>query len=111
LPTARGETLVVGFLFDLGGETGKVAAVEHGAGQRLVGKLRLLDQIAAAQFERIDAQLDGGLVDQTLDDEIGFRPSGAAIGIGRRGIGHHLLMPAIHGLDVIDAGADGHAVA
>ena len=44
-----------------------------------------------------------GLIDQPLDDRVRFRPAGAAIGIGRRSVGHHLIMPAIHGLDLDDS--------
>ena len=78
------EAVPVRRFLGLGEQAGKIAAVESGAGRRAIGHLRLLDQIAAAQLERIDLELGGRLVDQPLDDVIRFRPAGAAIGIGRR---------------------------
>ena len=88
----------------------EVAAVQHRTGPRRVRDLLRCDRVAQPQRQRIAAEACGGFVHQPLDDINGFRPAGAAIGIGRRGVGHHLAVAAIDGVDVIDAGADGLAV-
>jgi hypothetical protein len=58
---------------------------------RQIGKLIGLHQVAAPQLDRIHVQLPRYSVHQPLDDVCGFWPSGAAIGIDRRGIGCHQI--------------------
>ena len=82
---ASGEAGVIGGgedVVDVGGET---AAIDRRAQCLGVGELR--DQVAAAQFDRIEAALAGGVVDQALDQIVRFRLAGAAIGIDRHGVG------------------------
>jgi hypothetical protein len=56
---------------------------------RRIGVWHLLrpDKVAALEIDRIEAQLERGLVHQTLDQEAHFRAACAAVGIDRRGIG------------------------
>ena len=45
------------------------------------------DQVLAPQLDAVDAEPRGGGVDQPLDREGDLRPAGAAIGLGRHGVG------------------------
>ncbi len=107
---ARRKARPISLRLGRGQQARKIRAVEARAGRRAVRHLRLADDVAAAQFQRIDLQLGRDFVDQALDDVVGFRPARAAIGIGRRGVGDDLPVTAIHRLDGIGAGADELAV-
>ena len=45
------------------------------------------DQVLAPQLDAVDAELFGGGVDQPLDRVGHFGPAGAAVGLGRHGVG------------------------
>ena len=70
------------------------------------GQLVGADQVAAAQFDRVDAQFDRGDVDQPLHDVDRLRPPGAAIGADRRGVSHDAANIDIGGRHGIDVGQD-----
>ena len=65
----------------------KLAGVEGGADRGLERNGRGRDQIALADLDRVDAGDARGLIDQPLDQVIGLRASGAAIGAGRHRVG------------------------
>jgi hypothetical protein len=69
-----------------------------------IGQLRGLDVVQLADRARIHADLARSRVHQPLDDEHAFRPSRAAIGADRRGVGHDSLDLVVHQRQVIDAG-------
>ena len=69
-----------------------------------VGQLRRLDVVHLADGARVHADLARGGVHQPLDDEHAFRPSRAAIGADRRGVGHDRLDLVVHQRQVVDAG-------
>ena len=45
------------------------------------------DQVPAAQLDAVDTEARGCKVDEALDGEGDFRAAGAAVGLGRRGVG------------------------
>ncbi len=80
---------------------GEVAAIEGLAGRGSVRQLLRPDEVARTQLDRIDAQLMRCLINQALDDVGRLRPAGAAIGVGRRGVGHdapHLKVDRLEGI-------------
>ena len=72
-----------------------IAAVVLQRDRRLVREGVGRDEIAAAQFGRVDAELVGGEIDDAFQQEGRLRPAGAAIGVDRHGMGEHRL-----GLDI-----------
>ncbi len=56
-------------------------AGEGGEREDVVGQ-----QVAATKFDRVDAQLDRGLVDDSLEQRRGLRSAGAAVGAHRGGV-------------------------
>ena len=99
-----GEALPVGLVENAIEHVREIAAVELLAHRRLVGHLRGLDEIAPAQFRRIDLHLRGRLVHQAFEQVDRFGPAGAAIGADEVGIGHHRRAPQVQCRHVIDAG-------
>ncbi len=81
----------------------ELTAVVVVMGGRVIGQRRRLDEVAAAQFDPIDARHLGRAIDQPLDQIDRFRPTGAAIDRGRRGIGEDRLRAERDRLHVIDA--------
>ena len=57
-------------------------AGERGEREGVVG-----DEVAPAQLDRVDAQLEGGVVDEPFEEGRGLGPSGAAVGAHRGGVG------------------------
>src|SRR2546426_9676119 len=53
----------------------------------LEGELVGPDEVTPPDFGRVHADLGGEQVDRALDGGRGFGPSGAAVGVDRRGIG------------------------
>ncbi len=84
----------------------EIAAVDIDAGGGAIGELRARDEIAPPQLDAIDAEPLGRDVEQPLDDEGRLRPAGAAIGRGRRAVGHDAAHAHMRRRDVIDAGDD-----
>ncbi len=70
-------------------------------GRRGVGQLRRRDQVAAANFRAVHADLPRGVLDQPLHEVGGLRAAGAAVRAGDRGVGEHALRHQVHGLDVV----------
>ena len=66
-----------------------VAGVVHQGHGRLVGKLVRLDEVPAADFRGVDAQLPGGLVDDPLQQVGRLRTARAAVGVHGHGVGEH----------------------
>ena len=64
---------------------------------------RRRDQVLRAQLDPVDAQFAGRIVDQPLDDVSRLGPSGAAVGCGAVGVGHHRQHRDMGGGDVVDA--------
>src|SRR5499427_2824918 len=115
------ETVVIGERQRLVEHGGELTAVDRGAHRRLVGHPGGLDEVASAQFDRIDAGHARCLVDHALEHEIRLRPSGAAVGGSWRRVGedtaradvdagnvvHARQAPReVHGLDIGAHGAD-----
>ena len=63
------------------------AAVVGDAGERREREDVVGQQVAAAQFDRVDAQLDRRLVDDALEQRRRLGPAGAAVRAHRRGVG------------------------
>ena len=61
------------------------------------------DQVAPAQFYPVEAMLRGGQIDQPLDHVDRFRPPGAAVDGGRRGVGQHRVAFEMNGGNAVDA--------
>ena len=99
LALALAEALHVGELQRLL-ERGVIVAGVIGHDHRRLVRERL-DEIALAQFGGLDAHLPRRHLDQPLDHEGRFRPSGAAIGIDRRGVGVDRVHLAIDLRDVV----------
>ena len=110
LGAARRKAVPVARAFRALDEAREVMAVEYGAGRRLVGDVGLGHRVAPPDLPRIELQRGRGLVHQALDDKRRLRPAGAAIGVGRRGVGHHLQVPAIDRVDAVGAAGHGEAV-
>src|SRR5215472_9731456 len=115
------ETVVIGQRQRLVEHGGELTVVDRGAHRRLVGHPGGLDEVASAQFDRIDAGHARCLVDHALEHEIRLRPSGAAVGGSWRRVGedtaradvdagnvvHARQAPReVHGLDIGAHGAD-----
>src|SRR3984893_8106320 len=104
LVAARGEAGPIGLrqcLLLVGGE---IAAIVIEVQRGLVWHRRGRDQVLGPQFDRIEAQLARGVVDQAFDDIGRLGPAGAAIGRGAVGIGHHRQHRDVGCRDVISAG-------
>ena len=69
----------------------------------MVGQRRRLDEIAAADFDAVDARHLRGAIDQALDQVDRLRPPGAAIDRGRGGVGEDGLRAELDRLHVVDA--------
>ena len=110
LRAPRGKAAPVALALGPVDEAGEIVAVEHRAGRRLVGDLLLGDGVAPPDLPGIDAERRRRLVDEALDDERRLGPARAAIGVGRRGVGHHLQVAAIDGRDAIGPAGHGEAV-
>ena len=89
LGAAARETRPVGELKRARHDGGIVAAVVFHAERIFVRHLRRGHQIAPAKLDAIEAELARGDVDQPLDDENDFRPSGTAVGAGGRAVAEH----------------------
>ena len=89
----------------------EVAGVDLDADRGPVRHLVRPDQVAPAQLGRIDAELPGGQVDGALDLVAGFRAPGAAVDLGRAGVGEHRAGAEIDRRDAVGAalGANGPA--
>ncbi len=68
-------------------------------------------EIAAAQFETIEAELARRLVDQPLDGERHFRTAGAAIGLRRHGVGERGAGAQRRQRNIVGAGDQARALA
>ena len=62
------------------------------------------DRVAAAQFDRVDAEFGGRLVDHALDDIGEFGPAVAAIGPHRVGVREHGRHLGVHRRRAVDPG-------
>ena len=80
-----------------------VIHLAHGVG---VGHLCRVDDVAAADFGRVQAELDGGGVEQAFDQVDRLWAAGAAIGGGGGGVGEYRVQHQVDVADVIDAGGD-----
>ena len=89
---------------------GEVAAVvrEHEAGLERHGGRR--DQVAAAELERVDAELARGHVDDALDRVGRLRTPRAAVRACRRGVGEHAGGLHVDGRCGVDARDPTHVV-
>ena len=83
---------------------GEIAAIVIEVQRGLVRHRRGRDQVFRPQFDRVEAQFARGVVDQALDDIGRLGPSGAAIGRGAVGVGHHRQHRDVGCRDVISAG-------
>src|SRR5580698_6423776 len=70
------ETVVIGQRQRLIQDRLEITGVVSGADRGLVRHRRFFDQVAPAQFRRIDAGDAGGLVDHALEDVARLRPPG-----------------------------------
>ena len=84
----------------------EVAAVVGGVGAGLVRHLRRTDEIAPPDLDRIDVDHRRGAIEQPLDQVGRFRPSGAAVGMHRAGVGEHALPHRMQRRHVVDAGRE-----
>ncbi len=80
LALALGEALGVGLRQRFLEQAGEIAAVIGGAGRRRVRHVLRLDEVAAAQFELVDAEFNSRDIHGALDRQRAFRAAGAAIG-------------------------------
>ena len=87
-------------------DPGELARIIGLAGRRAERHRARVDQVAAPELGRVDADLARRGVHQTLHQIDRFRPAGAAIGVDGRGVGQHALDPVDQVLEVIDAGQD-----
>ena len=106
--TRRGQHLVQ--------RIGVLAAVVQGAGLGLEGELVWRDEVAPPDFGRVHADLGGEQVDRALDGGRGLRAPGAAVGVGRRGVGDRNPEPGLDLRDIVhalshQAGEPGHQAA
>ena len=101
---AFGEAAPVGDLQRLG-ETGlRVTAVVINDHRRLVGILRRVDHVPAADFRLVDLHLAGGDVDQPLEQEGRLGTTGTAISIHGHGVGEDAFDLAMNCGRGVDAG-------
>ena len=85
------------------------AVVEHA--DRVAVRHRFgRDQVLAPQLDAVDAEPRGGDVDQPLDREGHLRPAGAAIGLGRHGVGEDRHRAQRRGRNVVGAGDQARAL-
>ena len=101
---------------DLVQRLGVPAAVVQGAGLGLEGEPVRRDEVAPPDFGRVHADLGGEQVDRALDGGRGLRAPGAAVGVGRRGVGDRNPEPGLDLRDVVhalrhQAGEPGHQAA
>ncbi len=82
----------------------ELAAVDGGTDRRLVRHGGRLDQIAPAQFDRVDAGDAGGLVDHPLEHEIRLGATGTSVGRGGCRIGEDTTHADIDQPNVVHAG-------
>ncbi len=93
-----------------GGGLVVVTRVVHESRERLVGELFGLDEVAATELERIDADLAGQRIHRPLDGVRRLGATGAAVGIGRGERGEHPGAREVVGLgQVVDAGVEERA--
>ena len=104
LRRATGKAVPVGKLQAFVHHMGEIAAVVGDAGLDLVRHRRGSDEIAPPDLDGIDADHARGAVEEPLDDVGRLRPSGAAIGMQRHGVGQHRPRDRVHGGDVVHAG-------
>src|SRR5262249_35698193 len=83
---------------------GEIAAIViEPAERRLIGKLRLRNEILAAELDAVDPELTRRVLDEPLDDVDRLGPAGAAIGRGRGLVREgHRQMRIARG-DIVDA--------
>ena len=62
-------------------------AVVRDAGQRREREHVVGEEVAPAQLDRVDAELEGGVVDEPLEQRRRLRPPGAAVGAHRGRVG------------------------
>ncbi len=96
---------------DLGGDVERprvVAAVVGQPGERGEREGVVGDEVAAAQLDRIDAQLEGGVVDEPFEEGGRLGPAGAAVGAHGRGVGDGDDDVELDGREAV--GAVGHAL-
>ena len=86
----------------------EVSAVVDEPGRGRVWQLRFGDQVAPANLGGVDAELDGGDIEQALDQERGFRATGAAVHRRRAGVREHRLGDAVERGHVVDARHETH---
>ena len=86
----------------------EIAAIIGDAGLDLVRHCGGRNEIAPPDLDRIDADHVGGAIEQLLDQIGRLRPSGAAIGCERNGVGEHRPADAMHRRNLIDAGREPH---
>ncbi len=106
----RGEAVPVGGGLRFRHHRREVAAVVVGAGRRLVGHRRGWDEIAPAQFERVDAGGARRRLDQALHRIDRLGAADAAIGVHRRAIRERGAQAQMRGRHGVDAGGEPHDV-
>ena len=79
-----------------------VRGVVGDPGRAAVGER--LDEVAAAQVDRVDAELDGSEIDEAFEQGARLGPSGAAVGAHRRGVGQDGARPAAGALETVRTG-------
>ena len=70
----------------------------------LVWQLRRLDVVDLANLARVHPDLPRGRIHQALDNKHGFRPPGAPIRSGRRGVRQHGLDIEVNQRKIVNAG-------
>jgi hypothetical protein len=98
---ARGEARPVGERERAVQHAGEVAAVVRLSARRAMRELA--HHVPTPQRHAIDAGLRCGLLDDALDEVRHFRPSGAAVRAGWRGVRHEQRHATVHRRDAIDA--------
>ncbi len=108
---ARGKTFPVRELHRPFQHVVKVGRLVGRAGGRLVGKRVFWNEVAPAQFRRVDLQLGRGLVHQALHHVRHVGAAGAAVGGDRNSVGEGEPEAAVERRDAVDAGHAGGRVA